>query len=110
MKPTLDLDLLRTFVFITETGSLSKAAACVHRTQSAVSMRVHRLEELIGERLLERGSRGVRLTAAGTRTVRHARKLLQLHDEAVADLKGEDLSGIVRFGVADDYAEAFLPP
>jgi DNA-binding transcriptional LysR family regulator len=110
MKPTLDLDLLRTLVFIAETGSLSKAAACVHRTQSAVSMQVHRLEDLIGERLLERSSRGVLLTAAGTRMVRHARKLLRLHDEAVADLKGEDLSGLVRFGVADDYADAFLPP
>jgi DNA-binding transcriptional LysR family regulator len=110
MNPALDLDLLRTFVFIAETGSLSQAAACVHRTQSAISMQVRRLEDLIGKRLIERSGRGVRLTAVGAHTVRHARKLLRLHDEAMADLTGEGLAGLVRFGVADDYAEAFLPP
>jgi DNA-binding transcriptional LysR family regulator len=106
----LDFELLRTFVFIAETGSLSRAATCVHRTQSAVSMQVRRIEEIVGKPLLERGSRGVRLTSAGERVVRHARKLLQLHDEAMSELIGEDLSGLTRFGLADDYAEAFLPP
>ena len=89
MGPRLDLDLLRTFVFIAETGSVSRAAACVHRTQSAVSMQVRRLEEAVGKLLLERGSHGVRLTAAGERMVRHAHKLLRLHDEAIAELTGE---------------------
>jgi DNA-binding transcriptional LysR family regulator len=106
----LDLDLLRTFVFIAETGSLSQAAVCVHRTQSAVSMQVRRLEELVGKPLLERSSRGVRLTPIGQRMVRHAHKLLRLHDETVSDLAGEGVSGLVRLGLADDYADAFLPP
>jgi DNA-binding transcriptional LysR family regulator len=110
MDPMLDFDLLRTFVFIAETGSLSRAATCVHRTQSAVSMQVRRLEETIGKPLLERSSRGVRLTAPGERMLRQAQKLLRLHDETLSDLTGEDLSGLARFGLADDYAEAFLPP
>src|SRR5215471_5203143 len=110
MGPMLDLELLRTLVFIAETGSLSRAAACVHRTQSAISMQVRRLEEVVGRPLLERGSRGVRLTATGERMVGHAHKLLRLHDETISELTGEGLSGLVRFGLADDYAEAFLPP
>jgi DNA-binding transcriptional LysR family regulator len=73
-------------------------------------MQVRRLEETVGKPLLERGSRGVRLTPAGERVVRHARKLLQLHEEAMSELTGEDLFGLARFGLADDYAEAFLPP
>src|SRR3954466_5164716 len=81
MDPMLDFDLLRTFIFIAETGSLIRAAACVHRTQSAVSMQVRRLEETIGKPLLERSSRGVRLTAPGERMLRQAQKLLRLHDE-----------------------------
>jgi DNA-binding transcriptional LysR family regulator len=110
MDPMLDLDLLRTFVFIAETGSLSRAAACVHRTQSAVSMQMRRLESVIGKSLLERGSHGVRLTATGGRMLRQAQKLLRLHDETLAEITGENLSGLVRFGLADDYAETFLPP
>jgi DNA-binding transcriptional LysR family regulator len=110
MDPMLDLDLLRTFVLIAETGSLSRAAVCVHRTQSAVSMQMRRLESAIGKSLLERGSHGVRLTATGGRMLRHAQKLLRLHDETLAEITGEDLSGLARFGLADDYAEAFLPP
>ena len=110
MGPMLDLDLLRTFVFIADAGSVTKAAVRVHRTQSAVSMQMRRLEEVIGKPLLERCRHGVRLTPAGERMLHHAHRLLRLHDEAMAVLTGEDLSGLVRLGMADDYAEAFLPP
>ncbi|RVD15300.1 LysR family transcriptional regulator, partial [Mesorhizobium sp. M7A.F.Ca.ET.027.02.1.1] len=59
MRPTLDSDLLRTFVAIAETGNFTKAAEQAGRTQSAVSMQMKKLEELIGASLFERGSRGV---------------------------------------------------
>jgi DNA-binding transcriptional LysR family regulator len=106
----LDLDLLRTFIFVADAGSLSQAAIRVHRTQSAVSMQMQRLEELVGKKLLERGGRGVRLTAAGGRMLRQAHKLLRLHDETILEVRGEDLTGLARLGLADDYADAFLPP
>jgi DNA-binding transcriptional LysR family regulator len=110
MGQMLDLDLLRTFVFVAEMGNLSRAANFVHRTQSAVSMQMQRLEEVVGKVLLERSGRGVRVTAAGERLLRQAYKLLRLHDDAMMELTGEDFSGLVRLGLADDYAEAFLPP
>jgi DNA-binding transcriptional LysR family regulator len=106
----LDLELLRTFAFVAETGSLSQAAGRVHRTQSAVSMQMQRLQEMAGKVLLERGGRGVRLTAAGERMLRQAHKLLRLHDETMLEVAGEDLTGLARLGLADDYADAFLHP
>ena len=46
--PLLDLDLLRTLVAIAETGSFSAAAHVVHRTPSAVSMQVKKMEDILG--------------------------------------------------------------
>ncbi|TIT34809.1 MAG: LysR family transcriptional regulator, partial [Mesorhizobium sp.] len=65
MKPTLDSDLLRTFVAVAETGNFTKAAEQAGRTQSAVSMQMKKLEGMVGDSLFERGSRGVALTRRG---------------------------------------------
>jgi DNA-binding transcriptional LysR family regulator len=110
MPAHLDIDLLRSFAVIAETGVLSRAAERVGRTQAAISMQVKRLEEAIGQPLLIRTGRGVVLTRHGERLLAHAQKILRSHDEAVAELSGENLSGILRFGCPDDYAMAFLPP
>ena len=109
LTSTLEIDLLRTFVVVSETGSLSRAAPRIGRTQAAISMQIKRLEEMIGQPLLNRGGRGVTLTREGERLLAHAREILNRHDEAVTDLIGKGLSGIIRFGCPDDYAAAFLP-
>lgn len=109
MPPRLDIDLLRTFVAIAETGTLGRAAARIGRTQAAVSMQVKKLEAALGQALLHRGARGVALTLPGERLLGHARQLLRQHDAAVADLAGTGLAGTLRFGCPDDYAAAFLP-
>lgn len=106
----LDLDLLRTFLLIAETGTLSRAADRVGRTQAAISMQVKRLEELVRQPLLHRTGRGVTLTAHGERLLVHAQKILRAHDEAMAEIRGDGLSGVVRLGCPDDYASHFLPP
>ena len=59
MTRDLDSTLLRTFVTVVETGSVSTAATALHRTQAAVSMALRRLEDEVGQRLLERSPRGV---------------------------------------------------
>ncbi|GBQ59063.1 LysR family transcriptional regulator [Komagataeibacter swingsii] len=109
MSYNLEIDLLRSFSAIADTGSLSRAALRLAKTQSALSMQVKRLEELTGRCLLNRGGRGVTLTAHGLRLLAHARDILRAHDRALADLTGRGLSGSVRFGCPDDYAAAFLP-
>jgi DNA-binding transcriptional LysR family regulator len=109
MNHQLDLDLLRTFTVIAETGALSRTSARVGRTQAAISLQVKRLERILDHRLLERTGRGVALTPQGTRLLTHAQRILRYHDEALAELSGRGLTGTIRFGCPDDYAVVFLP-
>lgn len=109
MAAHLDPELLRTFVAIVDAGGFTPAAKQVHRTQSAVSMQVRRLEETLGRVLFQRAGRGVQLAPDGEALLGYARRLLKLHDEAVAALTRPDLSGRVRVGTPDDYVDRFLP-
>jgi molybdate transport repressor ModE-like protein len=106
---TLDIDLLRTLIAVADTGSLSRAAPRIGRTQAAISMQIKKLEDLIGQPLLNRGGRGVKLTHEGERLLVRAHEILSRHDETVAELTGKGLSGVLRLGCPDDYAAAFLP-
>ncbi len=72
----LDSTLLRAFVTVAETGGVSTAAARLARTQAAVSMQLRRLEDDIGQRLLDRSPRGVQLTEAGHRLLPYAHTIL----------------------------------
>ncbi|HEY3846049.1 MAG TPA: LysR substrate-binding domain-containing protein [Acetobacteraceae bacterium] len=107
----LDPDLLRSFVLIAEGQSFTAAASLVGRTQSAVSMQVKRLEDLLGQPLLNRGKGGaVELTPHGRYLLEHARQILALNDSVMATFRTPLMSGTVRLGSPDDYALAYLPP
>jgi DNA-binding transcriptional LysR family regulator len=106
----LDPDLLRSFVLIAEGSSFTDAAALVGRTQSAVSMQVKRLEDVLGQPLLSRGKGGaVELTTHGRYLLEHARQILALNDSVMATFRAPLMSGTVRLGSPDDYALAYLP-
>lgn len=109
MQPTLEPDLLRSFVAIAETGSFTAAARRVHRTQSAVSMQIRRLEDALGRSLFEREGRSVALTPHGEVLLDHARKILRVHQEALAAFDTDAIQGEVTVGSPDDYASTFLP-
>jgi DNA-binding transcriptional LysR family regulator len=109
MAAPLDLDQLRTFVAVVDTGSFTRAADEVFKTQSAVSMQVRRLEERLGVELFVRGGRAVRLTEDGTRLLTYARRMLSLSREALTAFDEDSIEGHVRIGLPDDYAERFLP-
>lgn len=102
-------DQLRTFVVAADTGSFTKAGPLVHRTQSAVSMQMKKLEADLERSLFRRKGRGVGLTHDGEVLYRYAKRLLALHDEALTAVVGTKLSGTVRFGSPEDYAAQFLP-
>lgn len=106
--PLLDLDLLKTLVAIADTGNFSAAAAAVHRTPSAVSMQVKKMEEILGRPIFIRDSRSVELTADGAFLLEHGRRMLALNREAVARFVQPDVQGVVRLGAPDDVAERFL--
>lgn len=109
MSGVLDLDQLRTFAAIAETGSFTRAAERVNKTQSAVSMQMRRLEERIGKPIFARDGRQSRLTEDGARLVGYARRMLRLADETLASFADAELTGCVRLGTPDDYADRFLP-
>jgi DNA-binding transcriptional LysR family regulator len=109
MTAHLDLDLLKTFLAIADTGSITRAANDVGRTQSAISMQVRRIEEVVEGPVLLRTPRGVELTARGQRLLAHARRLVKAHDEALVDVTGRGLTGAIRIGCPEDYCTAFLP-
>jgi len=109
MRP-LDLELLRTFVAITDRESFALAAEQVHRTQSAVTQQMARLEEQLGVALFNKVGRSKRLTEHGVRLLDHARRLLALNDEALASLAAPDLRGPLRIGSTYDASEFLLPP
>jgi DNA-binding transcriptional LysR family regulator len=109
MPAMLDLDQLRTFVAIVDTGSFTQAAEVVAKTQSAVSMQIRRLEERIGRPIFARDGRSSKLTEDGERLLGYARRMLRLSDETVAAFDETELCGSVRFGTPDDYADRFLP-
>lgn len=104
----LDLELLRTFQSAVQLGSLAAAAEQRHRTVSAISMQIKRLEAQLDARLLERGPRGVVPTATGEALLQEARELLRLHDGILARYAGRGLRGKVRFGLPEDYARELL--
>lgn len=109
MLPNLDIDLLKTFAVLAETGNFTRTAEEVGRTQSAVSMQVKRLEDIAGKPLIVRDGRSNTLNADGRIMLDYARRMIQLNDEAVTVFKQPEVTGHVRFGTADDYADRILP-
>ncbi len=102
----LDLDQLRTLVAIADSGSFTRAAEAVNKTQSAVSMQMKRLEERVGREVFCRAGRVTRLTDDGERLLDYARRIVRLHAECLAAFDEGDLAGRVRLGLPDDYASA----
>ena len=100
----LDLDLLRSFVSVVDTGGFTRAGERVHRTQSTVSQQIKRLEEKLGYTLLHRNGKQATLTEQGERLVSYARRLLALEQEARDVVAGSHGEGIVRLGLPEDFA------
>ncbi len=109
MTALLDIDQLRSFIAIAETGSFTKAAEVVNKTQSAVSMQMKRLEERLDCPVFVRDGRASKLTEDGQRLLDYARRIVKLNVETIAAFSDAELSGRVRLGVPDDYADRYLP-
>ncbi|MBL4807186.1 MAG: LysR family transcriptional regulator [Rhodobacteraceae bacterium] len=109
MPRNLDLTALRSFVTVAETGGVTKAAAQLNLTQSAVSMQLKRLEEALGQPLLARDGRGVRITPHGEQLLGYGRRILALNDEVWARMSDHKYEGEVIFGVPADIVYPHIP-
>src|SRR3954470_24256654 len=95
-RPTLDPDLLRAFAAVVDQRSFTRAAKVLNRTQSAVSSQIKRLEDRVGQTLLDRSTVHVDVTPAGESLVGYVRRILSLGEEAVRRLREHEVEGGVR--------------
>jgi DNA-binding transcriptional LysR family regulator len=105
----LDFDLLRCFVAVADTGGFTAAGERIGLTQSGISVRIRKLEERLGRRLLARTSRSVTPTEEGELFLSYARRMVDLNDEAVGRLVGGSPQGRLRLGMADYVIPHLLP-
>ena len=107
--PDLEIDLLRAFVAVAETGSFTAAADVVGRSQSAVSQNVLRLEEIMQRRVFDRTSRSLSLTRDGENLLVAARRMLEFNDAVMHGLLQPAAAGSLRLGISEDFIPSQLP-
>lgn len=105
----LDLEGLRAFVAVAETGGFTTAGGLLGRSQSAMSIKIRKLEDLLGRRVFIRTSRSLALTRDGELLLTYARRLLALNDEAIQRFASSEASGSLRLGVAEYVVPEHLP-
>jgi DNA-binding transcriptional LysR family regulator len=109
MPRNLDLVALRAFVAVADAGGVTRAAGFLNLTQSAVSMQIKRLEQMMDLDLLDRSGRQVALTASGELLLGYARKMLALNDEALGRLTRDPHEGEIVLGVPHDVVYPVIP-
>ncbi len=104
----VDTLILKSFVAIAETGSFSRAAETVGRSQSAVSLQIQKLEENLNCALFERG-KNIALTEQGEIFLGYARRMIELQWEAFSRLNEPEMKGTITLGTPEDFATHYLP-
>jgi DNA-binding transcriptional LysR family regulator len=109
MARNLDVSLLRAFVAVVDAGGMTAATGVLNLTQAAVSQQIKRLEETLGEELITRDRRGIKLTTAGERLFGRAKRMLALNDEIWTEMTTPEFEGEVRLGIPSDIVTTYLP-
>ena len=108
-RPNLDLDLLRTLVYIAEESSFTRAAERVGRTQSAVTLQIQKLEALVRQPLVTRSKGGpIELTPQGRALVEKARTMLGLNDEVFQSFGPDQAEAKLRLASSPEYSVFFM--
>ncbi|WP_227268365.1 LysR substrate-binding domain-containing protein [Roseobacter weihaiensis] len=110
MRKDLEIDLLRSFLAVAAHRNFTQAARAVGRTQSAVSLQIKRLEDIVGKRLFERSRQSVSITHVGEALLVYANRILAANDAALSHIQQPEAAGLIRLGAPDDYATYLLPP
>lgn len=110
MMDTLDIDGLKAFVAIADSMSFSRAGEAIGRSQSAISLRLRRLEGALGTSLVvRRQGRVLELTPAGTKLLAYARQIIALNDTALREIASRPPPGRVRLGLPADFLSIGFP-
>jgi len=105
----LDIDMLRCFREVAQTGSFTKAGKAIGLTQSGVSVKIRRLEERLDTQVFNRTSKSLALTPEGEILLDYAGRILAVHNEAVSRLTKPKASGTLRIGLIDYFLPELLP-
>lgn len=108
MQVNLPTNMLRSLVAIADAGSIVRATEKIFLTQSALSLQMKRLSEILQVPLFRREQGALVLSSSGERLLDFARQILLLNDLAVESLDGAGLNGPVRIGVVQDFADEIL--
>jgi DNA-binding transcriptional LysR family regulator len=109
MARNLDITALRSFVAVADFGGVTRAAGFLNLTQSAVSMQIKRLEDMLDVVVLDRSARKVGLTPAGELLLGYARRMLTMNDEAFQRLTTDLHEGEIVLGVPHDIVYPAIP-
>jgi DNA-binding transcriptional LysR family regulator len=109
MARDLDVTLLRAFLAVVDTGSVTAAAKLLNRTQAAVSQQIKRLEETLETELFKRSGRAVRLSSGGEVLLAQARRIVALNDEIYGMMTTPSFNGTVRLGIPMDVVPTYAP-
>src|SRR5580704_566230 len=107
--PDIDLDLMRTFLTVVESGSFTQAANRLHITQSGITLKIKRLEQQLNCRLFKRTTKPLELSQEGEIVLGYARRLLELNEEMVQRVTRPKKEGTLRLGVVDHFGPQMLP-
>lgn len=110
MARNFDINVIRTFVTVSDLRSMTAAAQALNLSQGAISQQIKRLEDQIGVPLFERGKGGLRLTRAGETFLGGARQLLALNDDIWSGLEEQVVDGSVRIGLPYDLVGPLFTP
>lgn len=105
----MDIDALRSFLAFVETGSFTRAAKQISRTQSALSAQMRKLEDELSVSLFEKDGRNLILSEAGLALRSHAEQLVSLHNQALKQVKRYENKRPLRLGCPEDYNDNILP-
>ena len=107
--PDLDLDLIRCFLTVVESGGFTQASKRLHITQSGITLKIKRLEEQLKCRLFRRTVKPLELSSEGEIVLGYARRLLDLNHEMVQRVAKPRKEATLRLGVVDHFGPQLLP-
>ena len=108
MYRNLQTDFLRSLVVIADMDSFTKAGDMLGRSQSAVSLQMKKLEQLVGQPLFNRQGHNFTLTPQAEVLVRYARQMLALNDQAIHELNPQGYHGNLRLGIPSEFTTGVL--
>lgn len=108
-RTNLPMDVLRSFVAISDYGGFTQAGEMLGRSQAAISLQIKKIESMLDTRLFERSGHSFVLTSSGEKLLDHARQILALNDRAVVEMESRSIEGRVRLGIPSEFATTLLP-